>query len=121
EQVKVFLTGEGADELYAGYAYLRAFDRPETLQEELIGITAALHHTNLQRADRMSMAHGLEARVPFLDVKSVAVALGIPASWKLHSPGRPEKALLRLAFAESLPLEIINRPKQKFSGGAGSS
>jgi asparagine synthase (glutamine-hydrolysing) len=28
---------------------------------------------------------------------------------------------LRLAFAESLPLEIINRPKQKFSGGAGSA
>jgi asparagine synthase (glutamine-hydrolysing) len=67
------------------------------------------------------MAHGLEARVPFLDVKSVALALGLPAAWKLHNPGRPEKALLRLAFAESLPLEIINRPKQKFSGGAGSA
>ena len=39
----------------------------------MIDITGALHNTNLQRADRIAMAFGLEARVPFLDVKSVAV------------------------------------------------
>lgn len=119
--VKVFLTGEGADELYAGYSYLRAFSEPAALHTELVEITSALHNTNLQRTDRMSMAHGLEARVPFLDVDSVKLAFTLPPSLKVHQPDRPEKALLRRAFAEQLPLEIINRPKAKFSQGAGSS
>lgn len=121
EHVKVFLTGEGADELYAGYTYLGAFDEPKALQSELIYIIAALHNTNLQRADRMSMAHSLEARVPFLDTQSVALALSLPPTWKLQRPDRPEKALLRRAFAAELPPEIVNRPKQKFSQGAGSA
>lgn len=120
EHVKVFLTGEGADELYAGYDYLARYETPDELQDEMLHITKSLHNTNLQRADRMSMAFGLEARVPFLDVKSIALAMGIPAEWKLHH-GRTPKALLRQSFADHLPLEIINRPKEKFSKGAGSS
>jgi asparagine synthase (glutamine-hydrolysing) len=121
DHVKVFLTGEGADELYAGYDYLAALDQPEALHAELKYIVAALHNTNLQRADRMSMAHGLEARVPFLDTESIALALALPAEWKLRSEDRPAKALLRQAFEDDLPVNIINRPKEKFSKGAGSS
>lgn len=120
DHVKVFLTGEGADEVYAGYDYLADFDDPEALQDEMIEITEALHNTNLQRADRMSMAFGLEARVPFLDVKSVSTALSFPPAWKMHN-GRAPKHILRQAFADDLPDEIVNRPKQKFSKGAGSS
>lgn len=121
EHVKVFLTGEGADELYAGYSYLGAFDEPAALQAELIYIITALHNTNLQRGDRMAMAHGLEVRVPFLDTELIAFALSLPPAWKLHRPDRPEKSLLRRAFADRLPPEIVNRPKQKFSQGAGSA
>ena len=120
QYVKVFLTGEGADEVYAGYDYLGGYDSPEDLQQEMINITAALHNTNLQRADRMSMAFSLEARVPFLDVKAVALALSFPPAWKLRNRRVP-KHLLRQAFANDLPAEIVNRPKQKFSSGAGSS
>lgn len=121
DYVKVMLTGEGADELYAGYSYLQHFEKPGDLQAELIYITVALHNTNLQRGDRMSMAHGLEARVPFLDMDSVALALSLPSEWKLHENGRPAKALLRRAFEGLLPEEIVYRPKMKFSKGAGSS
>jgi asparagine synthase (glutamine-hydrolysing) len=120
QYVKVFLTGEGADEIYAGYAYLSDFTNSTALQQEMIDITEALHNTNLQRADRMSMAFGLEARVPFLDVESVSLALGFPSAWKLHNERIP-KHLLRQAFAGDLPKNIVNRPKQKFSKGAGSS
>ncbi|MDQ2692860.1 MAG: asparagine synthase B [Chloroflexota bacterium] len=120
EHVKVMLTGEGADEVYAGYDYLARYETSDELQGEMLQITNALHNTNLQRADRMSMAFGLEARVPFLDVQSIALALGMPAGWKLHHERTP-KALLREAFADDLPEEIVNRPKQKFSSGAGSS
>lgn len=125
EHVKVMLTGEGADELYAGYDYLRDFAGAEQLQKEMEYIVGALHNTNLQRADRMSMRFGLEARVPFLDVDSIAYALALPAAWKLtrgdKGGKRVEKALLRNAFAERLPARIVQRPKQKFSLGAGSS
>jgi len=86
----------------------------------MIDITAALHNTNLQRADRIPMAFGLEARVPFLDLKSVLLGLSLPAKQKFHSD-RPAKYLLRQAFRGDLPEEIVNRPKQKFSRGAGSS
>jgi asparagine synthase (glutamine-hydrolysing) len=120
QYVKVILTGEGADEIYAGYDYLRSYQQPDELQEEMVNITAALHNTNLQRADRIPMAFGLEARVPFLDLKSVTLGLSLPAKWKFHSD-RPAKYLLRHAFAADLPAEIANRPKQKFSVGAGSS
>lgn len=125
EHVKVMLTGEGADELYAGYDYLRGFAEAEQLQKEMEYIVGALHNTNLQRADRMSMRFGLEARVPFLDVDSIAYALALPAEWKLTRSNkqgeRVEKALLRNAFAGRLPDHIVQRPKQKFSLGAGSS
>jgi asparagine synthase (glutamine-hydrolysing) len=121
DYVKVMLTGEGADELYAGYSYLDRFETPDDLQEELVYITEALHNTNLQRGDRMSMAHGLEARVPFLDVDSVSMALSLPPEWKLQKNGRPAKDLLRRAYEGLLPDEIVYRPKMKFSKGAGSS
>jgi asparagine synthase (glutamine-hydrolysing) len=120
QYVKVILTGEGTDEIYAGYDYLRTYTDPQKLQTEMIDITTALHNTNLQRADRIPMAFGLEARVPFLDVKSVALGLGLPAKWKVHHK-RPEKFLLRQAFRIDLPQDIVDRPKQKFSKGAGSS
>jgi asparagine synthase (glutamine-hydrolysing) len=120
DYVKVILTGEGADEIYAGYDYLRSYHDPDLLQTEMVGITNALHNTNLQRADRIAMAHGLEARVPFLDVDSVGLGLGLPAKWKVHRD-KPAKFLLRKAFEGALPDEILHRRKQKFSKGAGSS
>lgn len=120
EYVKVILTGEGADEIYAGYDYLREYRNPNLLQQEMLDITNALHNTNLQRADRIAMAHGLEARVPFLDVESVALGLGLPAEWKVHQD-KQAKFLLREAFQDDLPEAIVNRRKQKFSQGAGSS
>ncbi len=121
DHVKVMLTGEGADELYAGYSYLQRYDTAGDLQEELVNITESLHNTNLQRGDRMSMAHGLEARVPFLDVDSVSLALSLPPEWKLQTDDRPAKDLLRRAYEGLLPDEIVYRPKMKFSKGAGSS
>jgi asparagine synthase (glutamine-hydrolysing) len=120
DHVKVFLTGEGADELYAGYDYLVRYTDAPALDAELRAITSALHNTNLQRADRLSMAWGLEARVPFLDTQSISLAFSLPTEWKLQNNGRTPKSLLRQAFADLIPEEIAWRPKQKFSHGAGS-
>ncbi len=119
EYVKVVLSGEGADELFSGYHYLKEIDCSD-LYDELARITSALHNTNLQRCDRMSMAHGLEARVPFLDVDVVRFAFRLPCDLKL-GPDNTEKWILRQSFKDCLPKEIIGRKKIKFSKGCGSN
>jgi asparagine synthase (glutamine-hydrolysing) len=119
--VKVVLTGEGADELFAGYRYHRDFSDPDQLHEELIRTVRGLHNLNLQRCDRVTMAHGLEARVPFLDRQMIALALRLPAEWKLATSEIPEKRLLRQAFAGWLPDELLWREKSQFGDGSGAA
>ena len=121
QHVKVVLTGEGADELFAGYEYMREYDDPDELHEELVRSVEGLHNLNLQRCDRVTMAYGLEARVPFLDQETVKHALSLPAAWKLHAPGTPEKRLLRAAFDGWLPGELLWRDKSQFGDGSGAA
>ena len=121
EHVKVVLTGEGADEIFAGYDYLRRYGDDAELHDELVRMVEGLHNLNLQRCDRVTMAHGLEARVPFLDRRVIAHALSLPAAWKLSGPGRPEKELLRRAFEGWLPDVLLWRTKAEFGDGSGAS
>jgi len=119
--VKVVLTGEGADEIFAGYEYLRDFETEAKLHAELMRIIEGLHNLNLQRGDRVTMAHGLEARVPFLERDMIHLGLSLPAGWKLASEDQPEKRLLRQAFDGWLPDEFIWRKKAQFGDGSGAS
>jgi asparagine synthase (glutamine-hydrolysing) len=119
QYVKVVLTGEGADELFSGYKYLSNIKDEKALFDELFRITYNLHNTNLQRVDRLTMANSVEGRVPFLDIEFLTYIFSIPVNLK-NSHENQEKRLLREAFKEYLPASIINRPKQKFSDGAGS-
>jgi asparagine synthase (glutamine-hydrolysing) len=121
EHVKVVLTGEGADELFAGYSYLHELIGPEALHDELVANLDSLHGLNLQRCDRVTMAHGLEARVPFLDRSVIALALSLPAAWKVAAPGVPEKRMLRQAFAGWLPDDLLWRTKSQFGDGSGAA
>ena len=66
----------------------------------------------LRKADRMSMAHGLELRVPFLDRRVLGVALGLPRRYRCT--GRRGKIALRAAAARRLPKELAARPKRGF-------
>ncbi|HEX8103168.1 MAG TPA: asparagine synthase B [Solirubrobacteraceae bacterium] len=120
EHVKVVLTGEGADELFAGYAYMSEIEDADELHDELVRTVRGLHNLNLQRCDRVTMAHGLEARVPFLDREVIEWALRLPAGYKLAGPGQPEKRLLRMAFAGWLPDDLLWRDKAEFGDGSGA-
>jgi len=120
-EVKVVLTGEGADELFAGYEYLREMGDAASLHAELVRTVEGLHNLNLQRCDRVTMAHGLEARVPFLDTQVIGFALGLPPEWKLAAPGRPEKLILRQAFDGWLPERFLWRQKSQFGDGSGAA
>lgn len=66
----------------------------------------------LVMADRMTMAHSLELRAPFCDHRLLELSLRIPSAVKLRR-GRL-KALLKTAFADVLPPELLSRPKQGF-------
>jgi len=123
EHVKVVLTGEGADELFAGYAYYKGIDDDSTLQHELRRSIASMHNINLQRVDRMTMAHGLEARVPFLDTTMIAMAARLAPELKLaRKADTPiEKWILRNAFSDLLPEEIVWRDKLQFDEGSGTA
>jgi len=66
----------------------------------------------LVMADRMSMAHSLELRAPFCDHLLIEQALRIPPAAKI--PGLRLKGLLRRAFADVLPRQILVRRKQGF-------
>ena len=70
-------------------------------------------NTLLRDSDFMSMAHGLELRVPFLDRALVETCFGIPGKTKLN--GSSPKSLLLASLGVELPHEIVNRPKRGFT------
>jgi asparagine synthase (glutamine-hydrolysing) len=124
EHVKVILTGEGADELFAGYRYHKSYLDADALARELRRSVRSLHNINLQRLDRMTMAHGIEGRVPFLDTELVSLAQRIAPGLKLRARGRArvvEKWVLRAACTDLLPPEILWREKKQFDEGSGAT
>ncbi len=123
DYVKVILTGEGADELFAGYEYHKDLTDPSALHRELCRSVSTLHNINLQRVDRLTMVHSLEGRVPFLDTDFIAVALSVPPELKIApmSGGRQiEKWVLRQACEDLLPADIVWRTKEQFDEGSGT-
>lgn len=157
---RVVLSGQGADEVFAGYFWYprmvaeqgsdlerfarHYFDRPhseylETVAADYRGadhtglliqsllaepgaetfldrvlrldVTTLIVDDPVKRVDNMTMAWGLEARVPFLDHELVELAMQLPAGLKLPSGG---KHLLKKMSRSRLPEAIIDRPKGYF-------
>lgn len=122
DYVTVVLTGEGADEIFAGYHYMKNYPRGKINWESrrLIG---DVHNINLQRADRMGMYFSLELRVPFFDVAMIDLAMRIPPELKIREQDGEliEKWILRKAFEGTgyLPDDILWRYKVQYTQGAG--
>jgi asparagine synthase (glutamine-hydrolysing) len=72
-----------------------------------------MHDVLLRDSDQMSMAHGLELRVPLLDHPVVEFAMGLPEAIKWPA-ARPKELLVRSLGENILPSEIVDRPKRGF-------
>jgi asparagine synthase (glutamine-hydrolysing) len=114
--IKVVLTGDGSDELFGGYSMYHQIS-PDQARRLFLHKIRNLGRTELQRVDRTSMGHGVEARVPFLDLALVELAMRLPMELKVRDG--QEKWILREAFADSLPGYIRERPKNPMSHSSG--
>ena len=122
--IKVILSGEGADEVFGGHLYFRNAPSAEEFQDETIERVQKLFTADLLRADKTTMAHGLEARIPFLDKDFLDVAIRIKTEEKQPKTyDGIEKYILRKAFDTTenpyLPAEVLWRQKEQFSDGVG--
>ncbi|MBF0445484.1 MAG: N-acetylglutaminylglutamine amidotransferase [Magnetococcales bacterium] len=159
KHVKVVQSGQGADEIFAGYHwypplmesvdpvtdYARVFcDRDHKEMSSLLqpqwisqdfsqdfiasnfavsgangGVAKALRMDTtvmlvddpVKRVDNMTMAWGLEARVPFLDHELVELAARTPSRYKIAQEG---KGILKEAARSIIPHDVIDRPKGYF-------
>jgi len=125
---RVVFSGEGADEMAAGYLYFHsAPPGPEgdrAVEAECLRRVSSLHEYDVLRADRCTASHGLELREPFLDKTLLAWTMGLPGSVRRPRAGT-EKLWLRGALAlqrdegapdrPRLPPSIIWRRKAAFS------
>lgn len=121
--IRVIMNGDGSDEVACGYIYNFFAPSPSDAHSDSLRLLSEIHCFDGLRVDRCLGAHGLEARIPFLDPVFVNAYHNIPM--ELRAPckeqGRMEKQFLRDAFNTLypgiLPREVLFRKKEAFSDG----
>jgi len=118
--IKVVLSGEGADELFGGYLYFKSAPSPDAFDRGREEALTKLRYYDVLRSDRVTAVHGLEIRVPFLDFDFAKVIINTPCT-VLQPPFEQEKYMLRKAFRGVVPEYIRTRQKDAFSDAVGHS
>ena len=120
------VSGQGPDELFAGYAkHVRVFleEGPEVLNEHLWREVSVTHDANIERDERAIAVHGLESFFPYLDQNFVQLSLAVPAEWKVNPARTPQRKVIfrELAQLMGVPTEIALAPKNATQFSSGSS
>ena len=112
--IRSIMTGDGADELFAGYAYMAEL-LPEDLDRYIRRLSQNWHFS----ANELGRALGVEIRQPFLDGDFVRFGLEIGPELKVKDGAG--KYILRKSFEDVLPPEIVWRRKEAIEYGSGST
>jgi asparagine synthase (glutamine-hydrolysing) len=108
------MTGDGADELFAGYSYMAGLP-PKDLGRYIRRLSQNWHFS----ASELGRALGVEVRQPFLDEDFVRFALEISPALKVKDG--VGKYILRKSFEDLIPAEIVWRRKEPIEYGSGST
>lgn len=119
--IKMVLSGEGADEIFGGYLYFHKAPSAEEFHKETVRKLSKLYLYDCLRANKSLAAWGVEGRVPFLDKEFLDVAMRTNPAAKMCPGKTMEKRIIREAFSDMLPEEIVWRQKEQFSDGVGYS
>ena len=118
KNVKKVITGDGADEIFAGYNFLIKKNDDE-ISDELKRIKRIMHFTSEQIASEL----GISVQMPFIDkdIMKMAETLSIDLLVNKKDSMKFGKWILRKAFENDLPSSVIWREKTPMQDGAGSA
>jgi asparagine synthase (glutamine-hydrolysing) len=123
-KLKVILTGQGADELFAGYR--RYVDN--YVSKGLDEVRHSIHHdvvnmykSNLERDFKICNFHSLELRLPFMTTELVRFALSLPVELKLQPTSNTLRKLVLRNVGRNLglPKSVVDRPKKAIQYATG--
>ena len=112
--ISSIMTGDGSDELFAGYSYMAGLP-PEALEKYIRGLSKSWHFSATELGDAL----GIEVKQPFLDEDFVRFALEISPGLKVKDG--IGKYILRKSFEDLMPAEIVWRKKEPIEYGSGSN
>ena len=122
--IKVMLTGQGADELFGGYSwYTKVVEKEgyKMLRRHMVEDLLLLYKETLEREDKITMAHSIELREPFLDSEVIKVALATSLRLNVRggSDGFGKHVHRKLAEHLGIPHDIAYRIKEAAQHGSG--
>jgi len=121
--IKIMLSGQGADELFAGYhRHAKSFEKgADVLHQEIVKGMQNVGEVDLKRDTAVTAANSIELRTPYLNDDVVAIGLRIAPELKIRKTGEgyKNKYILRRLAEDVIPHEIAWKEKKAVQYGSG--